>query len=149
MREKNPDEVRSLFSKKKRLSLSLVSDTFFHPSIIVKEKCQTDLIRCSFTPFSVFLIRTSTTYLPCEPQITHWLTIFLWKLSFFSFHLIQQPTKIKLENNDPNHWTDGRKKIEDMYHPTVERSEFYTMSDVLKPAVLFTPSEELEKVRLR
>ena len=34
-----------------------------------------------------------------------------------------------------------------MYHPSVERSEFYTMSDVLKPAVLFTPSEELEKVR--
>jgi len=42
--------------------------------------------------------------------------------------------------------TDGRKKIEDMYHPTQERSEFYTMSDVMKPPVLFTPSEELEKV---
>lgn len=42
--------------------------------------------------------------------------------------------------------TDGRKKIEDMYHITTERSEFYTMSDILKPPVLFTPSEELEKV---
>lgn len=41
---------------------------------------------------------------------------------------------------------DGRKKIEDMYHVATERSEFYTMSDVLKPPVLFTPSEELEKV---
>lgn len=41
---------------------------------------------------------------------------------------------------------DGRKKIEDMYHVSTERSEFYTMSDVLKPPVLFTPSEELEKV---
>lgn len=41
---------------------------------------------------------------------------------------------------------DGRKKIEDMYHPITERSEFYTMADVLKPPVLFTPSEELEKV---
>lgn len=41
---------------------------------------------------------------------------------------------------------DGRKKIEDMYHPITERSEFYTMADVHKPPVLFTPSEELEKV---
>lgn len=40
---------------------------------------------------------------------------------------------------------NGRKKIEDMYHPITERSEFYTMADVLKPPVLFTPSEELEK----
>jgi len=40
---------------------------------------------------------------------------------------------------------NGRKKIEDMYHPVTERSEFYTMSDVLKPPVLFTPDEQLEK----
>lgn len=40
---------------------------------------------------------------------------------------------------------NGRKKIEDMYHPVCERSEFYTMADVLKPPVLFTPNEELEK----
>lgn len=33
-----------------------------------------------------------------------------------------------------------------MYHPVTERSEFYTMADVHKPPVLFTPSEELEKV---
>lgn len=45
------------------------------------------------------------------------------------------------------YFKDGRKKIEDMYHVSTERSEFYTMSDILKPPVLFTPSEELEKVR--
>ena len=54
-----------------------------------------------------------------------------------------------LSSKSNNTTTDGRKKIEDMYHPTVERSEFYTMADVLKPAVLFTPSEELEKVCLK
>lgn len=41
---------------------------------------------------------------------------------------------------------DGRKKIEEMYHPTSDRSEFYSMSDLLKPPVLFTPSEDIEKV---
>lgn len=41
---------------------------------------------------------------------------------------------------------DGRKKIEEMYHPTSDRSEFYSMSDILKPPVLFTPSEDLDKV---
>ncbi|XP_053204735.1 protein grainyhead-like isoform X2 [Panonychus citri] len=41
---------------------------------------------------------------------------------------------------------NGRKKIEEMYHPSCDRSEFYTMSDRTKPPVLFTPSEELDKV---
>ena len=41
---------------------------------------------------------------------------------------------------------DGRKKIEEMYHPTSDRSEFYSMSDLLKPPVLFTPSDDIEKV---
>lgn len=43
-------------------------------------------------------------------------------------------------------FSDGRKKIEEMYHPSCDRSEFYTMSDRTKPPVLFTPSEELDKV---
>ncbi|KAI1287614.1 Protein grainyhead [Halotydeus destructor] len=43
---------------------------------------------------------------------------------------------------------DGRKKIEEMYHQSLERSEFYTMADITKPPVLFTPSEELEKQQL-
>ncbi|XP_054152988.1 protein grainyhead-like [Oppia nitens] len=41
---------------------------------------------------------------------------------------------------------NGRKKMEEMYHPTCERSEFYSMSDLMKPPVLFTPSDDIEKV---
>lgn len=33
-----------------------------------------------------------------------------------------------------------------MYHTVCERSEFYSMSDLVKPPVLFTPSEDLEKI---
>lgn len=40
----------------------------------------------------------------------------------------------------------GRKKLDELYHPVVDRSEFYTMSDLLKPPVLFTPSEDIDKV---
>ncbi|UYV81549.1 GRHL2 [Cordylochernes scorpioides] len=40
----------------------------------------------------------------------------------------------------------GRKRIEDMYHLPCERSEFYSMSDLLKQPVLFTPGESLDKV---
>jgi len=41
---------------------------------------------------------------------------------------------------------NGRKKIEEMYHPSCDRSEFYSMSDIGKPPVLFTPSEDLDKI---
>ncbi|XP_075586404.1 grainy head isoform X7 [Dermatophagoides farinae] len=41
---------------------------------------------------------------------------------------------------------NGRKKIEEMYHPTCDRSEFYSMSDLMKPPVLFTPSEDIDKI---
>ncbi|XP_017488916.1 PREDICTED: protein grainyhead-like, partial [Rhagoletis zephyria] len=41
---------------------------------------------------------------------------------------------------------NGRKKMDDMYHPTADRSEFYSMSDLHKPPVLFTPSEDMEKL---
>ncbi|CAG2109950.1 unnamed protein product [Medioppia subpectinata] len=41
---------------------------------------------------------------------------------------------------------NGRKKMEEMYHQTTERSEFYSMSDLLKPPVLFTPSDDIEKI---
>lgn len=40
----------------------------------------------------------------------------------------------------------GRKKLDELYHPVVERSEFYTMSDLNKPPVLFSPAEDLDKV---
>lgn len=41
----------------------------------------------------------------------------------------------------------GRKKIDELYHPVCERSEFYSMSDLAKPPVLFSPAEDsIDKV---
>lgn len=40
----------------------------------------------------------------------------------------------------------GRKKLDELYHPVTDRSEFYCMSDIAKPPVLFTPSDDIEKV---
>jgi transcription factor CP2-like protein len=42
----------------------------------------------------------------------------------------------------------GRKKMDELYHPATERSEFYSMSDLTKPPVLFTPAEDIDKVSL-
>ncbi|CAH0562064.1 unnamed protein product [Brassicogethes aeneus] len=39
----------------------------------------------------------------------------------------------------------GRKKLDELYHPVCERSEFYTMSDLNKPPVLFSPAEDIDK----
>ncbi|XP_054706160.1 protein grainyhead-like isoform X2 [Uloborus diversus] len=39
----------------------------------------------------------------------------------------------------------SRKKIEEMYHQPCERSEFYSMSDLTKPPILFTPDDDNEK----
>jgi hypothetical protein len=41
----------------------------------------------------------------------------------------------------------GRKKLDELYHPVVDRSEFYGMSDINKPPVLFTPAEDIDKVK--
>ncbi|KAG8187327.1 hypothetical protein JTE90_011694 [Oedothorax gibbosus] len=46
-----------------------------------------------------------------------------------------------------NVFTGSRKKIEEMYHPPSERSEFYSMSDLAKPPILFTPDEDPERIR--
>jgi len=43
----------------------------------------------------------------------------------------------------------GRKKLDELYHPAQERSEFYSMADLLKPPVFFSPSEDLDKVIFR
>jgi transcription factor CP2-like protein len=43
--------------------------------------------------------------------------------------------------------TTGRKKLDELYHPVVDRSEFYTMSDQVKAPVLFSPAEDIDKVR--
>ncbi|GFW45330.1 protein grainyhead [Trichonephila clavipes] len=40
----------------------------------------------------------------------------------------------------------GRKKLDEMFHLPCDRSEFYSMSDLLKPPILFTPSDDIEKV---
>lgn len=40
----------------------------------------------------------------------------------------------------------GRKKLDELYHPVVDRSEFYSMSDTNKPPVLFSPAEDIDKV---
>ncbi len=42
----------------------------------------------------------------------------------------------------------GRKKLNDDYHQPCERSEFYSMADLNKPPVLFTPAEDIDKVNL-
>ncbi|KAG8195455.1 hypothetical protein JTE90_002627 [Oedothorax gibbosus] len=47
---------------------------------------------------------------------------------------------------DPTVTFPVRKKLEELYHLPCERSEFYSMSDLLKPPVLFTPSEDAEKM---
>ncbi|XP_058053895.1 protein grainyhead [Anopheles bellator] len=40
----------------------------------------------------------------------------------------------------------GRKKLDDLNHPVTDRSEFYGMSDLMKPPVLFSPSEDIDKL---
>lgn len=40
----------------------------------------------------------------------------------------------------------GRKKLDDLYHPNIERSEFYAMADLAKPPLLFTPAEDLDRL---
>lgn len=40
----------------------------------------------------------------------------------------------------------GRKKMDELYHPSCERSEFYSMADLNKPPVLFSPAEDIDKV---
>ncbi|XP_055337163.1 protein grainyhead-like isoform X2 [Paramacrobiotus metropolitanus] len=40
----------------------------------------------------------------------------------------------------------GRKKLDDLYHPPLERSEFYSMADLIKPPLLFTPADDLDRL---
>ncbi|XP_055688646.1 protein grainyhead isoform X3 [Lutzomyia longipalpis] len=42
--------------------------------------------------------------------------------------------------------TTGRKKLDELYHPVTDRSEFYTMQDLNKPPVLFTPAEDIDRL---
>lgn len=45
----------------------------------------------------------------------------------------------------------GRKKLDELYHSVTERSEFYSMVDLHKPPVLFSPPAEhtIDKVLLK
>ncbi|XP_054277620.1 protein grainyhead isoform X2 [Macrosteles quadrilineatus] len=40
----------------------------------------------------------------------------------------------------------GRKKMDELYHPACDRSEFYHMADLVKPPVLFSPAEDIDKL---
>ncbi|CAH0592436.1 unnamed protein product [Chrysodeixis includens] len=40
----------------------------------------------------------------------------------------------------------NRKKLDEIYHPVTERSEFYSMADLGKPPVLFSPAEDIDKL---
>ncbi|XP_063821536.1 protein grainyhead isoform X2 [Ostrinia nubilalis] len=40
----------------------------------------------------------------------------------------------------------NRKKLDEIYHPVTERSEFYSMADLSKPPVLFSPAEDIDKL---
>ncbi|KAJ8736372.1 hypothetical protein PYW08_007028 [Mythimna loreyi] len=40
----------------------------------------------------------------------------------------------------------NRKKLDEIYHPVTERSEFYCMADLGKPPVLFSPAEDIDKL---
>ena len=41
--------------------------------------------------------------------------------------------------------TTGKRRLDEMYHQAHERSDFYSMADLTKPPVLFTPTEDPDK----
>lgn len=50
------------------------------------------------------------------------------------------------QRRDEKRRMQGRKKTDGEYYENCERSEFYHMSDLSKPAVLFAPPEDYERV---
>ncbi|KFM66062.1 Protein grainyhead, partial [Stegodyphus mimosarum] len=54
--------------------------------------------------------------------------------------------KLTTATSDGNVSFPGRKKLDEMYHLPCDRSEFYSMSDLLKPPILFTPSDDVDKL---
>lgn len=42
----------------------------------------------------------------------------------------------------------GKRRLDEMYHQACEKSEFYSMADLTRPPVLFTPSDDPEKAAL-
>lgn len=44
--------------------------------------------------------------------------------------------------------TTGRtKRLDELYHPNCDRSEFYSMADLIKLPALFSPADQNDKVR--
>jgi len=50
------------------------------------------------------------------------------------------------QRRDEKRRLSGRKKTDDEYHDPLDRSPFYHMSNVTKPAVLFVPPEDFDRV---
>jgi hypothetical protein len=70
-------------------------------------------------------------------------------ISFFSLHSQGAERKTRDEERRAakrKMTATGRKKLDELYHPVQDRSEFYTMSDQAKPPVLFSPADDVEKV---
>ena len=44
--------------------------------------------------------------------------------------------------------TTGKRRLDEMYHTPGERSEFYSMADLTRPPVLFTPSDDPDKAAI-
>jgi len=44
--------------------------------------------------------------------------------------------------------SSGKRRLDEMYHPALERSEFYAMQDTHKPPVLFTPPPNQDKAAI-
>lgn len=71
----------------------------------------------------------------------------------FNFSLILQGAERKTRDEERRAakrkmTATGRKKLDELYHPVTDRSEFYCMSDIAKPPVLFTPADDVEKVSI-
>lgn len=79
--------------------------------------------------------------------ITRFLHIF--NLNSFALHLQGAERKTRDEERRAakrKMTATGRKKLDELYHPVTDRSEFYTMQDLQKPPVLFSPADDMEKV---
>jgi transcription factor CP2-like protein len=75
----------------------------------------------------------------------------LTTLSSFSFQLKGAERKTRDEERRAAKrklTATGRKKLDELYHTSCERTEFYAMSDTAKPPVLFSPAEDLDKVNV-
>lgn len=84
----------------------------------------------------------STLWLQCHLPSAHLLIT-----AFFILQGAERKTRDEERRAAKRKMTaTGRKKLDELYHPVVDRSEFYAMSDMNKPPVLFSPAEDIDKV---